>query len=404
MPRVSVIIPTYNRKDYVQEAIDSVLAQTYTDYEIIVVDDGSTDGTGKVLQARYRDRIRYVWQENQGESVARNCGIEMSTGTYIGLLDSDDVWLPDKLSRQVDVFDHCSDSPMVCTDAWRVDANGTFLSSRSMRRGLSEDAFMPAALCLENPVINSSALMSRVAFIQAGGYDRRLHYGEDWDLWLRMAIVGKIRFIDQPLVLFRQHPGSQNQFPSQERATRMLEDRLPMLEKAFALASDHIPATIMRESQASQYAEAGFVNYGVGDGHTGKKLIERARAVYPEKWHSKQLLKDQLIHFAFLSIAATGYRSSEPGERCLDTAFANWPDGIRLSARERRQLRARLFAQMGFHLADTNTENETVSGQHFIRAVKYDPRLLRNRGILSHLASCLKLRASKLMLRMSAQR
>ena len=77
---VSVIIPTYNRRDYVQEAIDSVLAQTYTDYEIIVIDDGSTDGTGEALQASYGDRIRYEWQENQGESLARNRGIEMAQG------------------------------------------------------------------------------------------------------------------------------------------------------------------------------------------------------------------------------------------------------------------------------------------------------------------------------------
>jgi glycosyltransferase involved in cell wall biosynthesis len=78
VPRVSVIIPTYNRKDYVREAIDSVLAQTYTDYEIIVVDDGSSDGTEAVLRERYGDRIRYLWQENQGESVARNRGIELA--------------------------------------------------------------------------------------------------------------------------------------------------------------------------------------------------------------------------------------------------------------------------------------------------------------------------------------
>lgn len=101
MPRVSVIIPTYNRREYVQEAIDSALAQTFTDYEIIVIDDGSTDGTSEALQARYGNRIHYEWQENQGESVARNRGIELARGEYIAFLDSDDLWHPEKLAKQI---------------------------------------------------------------------------------------------------------------------------------------------------------------------------------------------------------------------------------------------------------------------------------------------------------------
>ena len=124
MPRVSVIIPTYNRLDYVQEAIDSVLAQTYTDYELIVVDDGSTDGTGDTLKARYGDRIRYLWQENQGWPAARNHGVSIAQGEYIAQLDSDDLWLPEKLVRQVPVLDACPEAVLVFSHVMQIDAEG----------------------------------------------------------------------------------------------------------------------------------------------------------------------------------------------------------------------------------------------------------------------------------------
>ena len=97
MPMVSVIIPTYNRADLVSETIDSVLAQSYRDFEVIVVDDGSTDASGEVL-ARYGEQIRVVLQENAGEAVARNAGIRVASGEYVGFLDSDDIWLPPKLA------------------------------------------------------------------------------------------------------------------------------------------------------------------------------------------------------------------------------------------------------------------------------------------------------------------
>jgi glycosyltransferase involved in cell wall biosynthesis len=98
---VSVIIPTYNRCKFVQEAIDSVLAQTYTNFELIVVDDGSTDGTGEVIQSKYQGKLIYIWQKNQGRSKARNLGISISTGKYLAFLDSDDKWHPEKLMNQV---------------------------------------------------------------------------------------------------------------------------------------------------------------------------------------------------------------------------------------------------------------------------------------------------------------
>ena len=99
MPKISVIIPTYQHADFLGDAIDSVLAQTYKDYELIIVDDGSTDGTREIVAA-YGNQIKYIYQDNRGLSAARNTGILASKGEYIGLLDADDVWLPNKLEME----------------------------------------------------------------------------------------------------------------------------------------------------------------------------------------------------------------------------------------------------------------------------------------------------------------
>ena len=103
-PKVSVIIPTYQHADFVGEAIDSALAQTYTDYEIILVNDGSTDGT-KEIAAEYRNQIKYIYQDNRGLPAARNTGILASKGEYMAFLDADDVWLPNKLKLEVEFLD-----------------------------------------------------------------------------------------------------------------------------------------------------------------------------------------------------------------------------------------------------------------------------------------------------------
>ncbi|HEY5957340.1 MAG TPA: glycosyltransferase family A protein, partial [Polyangiaceae bacterium] len=124
MPKVTAVIPTYNRREYVQEAIDSIIAQTFRDYEIIVVDDGSTDGTREALPARYGERIRYLWQTNQGESAARNHALSLAMGQYIAFLDSDDLWLPDKLTKQVALLEQRQDIGAAFCQAWIINEHG----------------------------------------------------------------------------------------------------------------------------------------------------------------------------------------------------------------------------------------------------------------------------------------
>lgn len=198
MPSVSVIIPTYNRCDFVREAMASVLAQTFQDFELIVVDDGSTDGTADVV--REFPRIRYLSQENRGVSAARNVGVAVSRGELIAFLDSDDLWQPQKLATQVAFFATRPDAHICQTEEVWV-RNGVRVNPRNKHRKPSGDIFAASLhLCLVSP---SAVMMRRELFDHMGGFDEELPACEDYDLWLRISAHNLVYLIDEALVIKR---------------------------------------------------------------------------------------------------------------------------------------------------------------------------------------------------------
>jgi glycosyltransferase involved in cell wall biosynthesis len=199
MPRVSVIIPTRNRAYFLQQAIGSVLDQTFRDLEVIVVDDGSTDATPYVLQ-KWKDRIRVVRQENSGVSRARNMGIRAARGRYLSLLDSDDLWLKDKLEVQVRFLDANPHYAVCYTDEVWVRRGRRVNPKKSHRKysGWIYDRCLP--LCIISP---SSALMRRGVLDAVGLFDENLPVCEDYDLWLRVASRFPIFFLDRKLIIKR---------------------------------------------------------------------------------------------------------------------------------------------------------------------------------------------------------
>ena len=205
MPLVSAIIPTYDRACVVERAIRSVLDQTFRDYELIVVDDGSRDGTDGVL-SRFEGRLTAVFQENRGVSAARNAGIARAQGELLAFLDSDDEWLPDKLARQVAAFDPCRPWFACHTDElWR--ANGTQVRQKEIHRKQG-GFFFERALerCLISP---SSVMLSRSLLDRVGSFDESLPAAEDYDLWLRITAFHEVVFIPEPLVV--KHGGGPDQ-------------------------------------------------------------------------------------------------------------------------------------------------------------------------------------------------
>ncbi len=196
-PLVSVIIPTYNRGWILKEAIDSVLAQNFTDFELLVVNDGSTDNTQDILNSHKKDII-VLQQNNKGVSAARNMGIASSSGRFIAFLDSDDLWLPKKLSIQVDFFNANPDA-LICQTEEIWVRNGIRVNHGKRHKKLSGNIFKPSlSLCLVSP---SAVMIKRSLFETTGMFDETLPACEDYDLWLRISCNYPVYLIDIPLII-----------------------------------------------------------------------------------------------------------------------------------------------------------------------------------------------------------
>lgn len=198
-PLVSVIIPTYNRAWIVREAIESVLDQDYSNFELIVVDDGSTDNTVEILNA-YSSSLSVIHQENKGVSAARNIGISHAKGKFISFLDSDDTWLKKKLSTQIDFFSAHEDA-LICQTEEIWIRNGKRVNPKKYHKKQSGMIFDASLfLCLVSP---SAVMMHRNFFDQVGLFDESLLSCEDYDLWLRASCKMPVYLVDTPLIVKR---------------------------------------------------------------------------------------------------------------------------------------------------------------------------------------------------------
>ena len=216
-PKISVVIPTYNREDKVRKAIESVLAQSVTDLEVIVVDDGSTDNTGRILDEVFRDRIRYYAQANQGASIARNKGIAEARGEWIAFLDSDDLWEKEKLELQLEAIARFGSQCGGCyTDVrfMNYPETRTFfqLAERSYRHEELTGINPNVLELLVKPggagmLICLSSLLARADMLRkTGGFDPRLPYSQDSEFMFRLAMLTNFCYVNRPLVWFDRCP------------------------------------------------------------------------------------------------------------------------------------------------------------------------------------------------------
>lgn len=204
-PLVSAIIPTFNRGWIVAEAVQSILAQDYEPLEIIVVDDGSTDNTIEILEP-FMDKITLLKEENRGVSAARNLGIKKSKGEFVAFLDSDDLWLPKKISCQVDFF-NANPEAVICQTQEIWIRNGKRVNPKKKHKKLSGMIFEPSLhLCLVSP---SAVMMTRSFFDITGYFDETLPACEDYDLWLRTAVSHPVFLIDKPYIIKKGGHGDQ---------------------------------------------------------------------------------------------------------------------------------------------------------------------------------------------------
>jgi glycosyltransferase involved in cell wall biosynthesis len=247
-PKVSIIIPCYNVARYVAEALDSVLAQTFTDYETIVVNDGSPDTEEfERVMAPYRQKIVYIRQHNRGLAGARNAALAIARGEYIGLLDPDDIWEPNYLAVQVKQMDADPSIDVVYPNAIIFgermhdrDFMSVFPSSgpATFERILRRECY-----------VMGSALIRREAIVRAGLFDETLRACEDFDLWLRIAKQGYITFHRQPLVRLRRRPESLSADDA-----RMYEHLINVLEKVERRMTLSVSEVAIVKEQRRRYS------------------------------------------------------------------------------------------------------------------------------------------------------
>jgi glycosyltransferase involved in cell wall biosynthesis len=208
VPIVTVVIPAFNAESYITEALASIRAQTLRDIEVVVVDDGSSDGTVRMAARFARDLdLTVLTQTNAGPAAARNAGIRRARGRYCAFLDADDLMLPDRLAAQADLLDREADMALVYTDVMTFDDRGIIHRTRRAysdpRGGMVLDH-----LLLDNFITTSTVMAPTSRLIEVGLFGEARRVSEDFELWLKMAARWQVGFIDRPLVQYRRRPGS----------------------------------------------------------------------------------------------------------------------------------------------------------------------------------------------------
>lgn len=205
MPRVSVLIPAYNAERYIGETIASALAQTHRDFEVIVVDDSSTDGTAAVL-ASFGNAIKVHRQVNSGAATARNTAAALATGEWLAFLDADDLWEPRKLERQLAM----ATTALCYSNRSNFGERGPVPEIQSDVTTMHDGDVFATLLLEGNFITSSSVLIRRDTFADLGGFTTTLKNAEDWDLWLRVAERHDVRYCPEPLVRYRFHAGGKS--------------------------------------------------------------------------------------------------------------------------------------------------------------------------------------------------
>lgn len=207
MPRVSIVIPAYNHAAYIAESIESVLRQTYTNFEIIVVNDGSPDATEEAIKLYIeRKQIIYIKQPNGGQAKARNRGIQACLGEFVALLDDDDCWAPNKLEWQIAQMD-LHEKAVAVAGEHRLDMAGLM---KDYSTPLTEPKVATfETLFLGNPLYSpGQALIRRSALLATGGFQENIWGADDWDIYLKLCRVGEIHIYSRPSLFYRQHSGN----------------------------------------------------------------------------------------------------------------------------------------------------------------------------------------------------
>ena len=280
---VSAVIPVYNNGPYIAAAVKSVVDQTLPPTEIIVVDDGSTDNTAAALEP-YRDRIRYVYQQNRGEPSARNRGIRESKCAYIAFLDGDDLWLPNKLELQMEYLHKHPDCTLVYSDMSTFDETGIIDSSVKQRWRMNFPRGRIFQELFKRALFGSGTVVFRKDCVnQVGYFDEALLVGSDYEMWLRIARHFDVGFVDQPLLMYRHHATM-----STRGIGRKMCNGLPwevaVLKKVLRLypeALEELGKATVSHRLSRPYAGLALTQFRMSDYRDARTLFRKAVSHWP---------------------------------------------------------------------------------------------------------------------------
>jgi glycosyltransferase involved in cell wall biosynthesis len=233
MPLISVILPVFNGEKTIQETIESVLNQTFTNFELIIINDGSQDGTLNLVYSIQDARIKVFSYPNAGVSASRNRGISRATGEYISFIDADDLWTLDKLEAQFNALKENSEAAVAYSWTDWIDESSQLIAS-GVHQTASGNVYKKLLLG-DFIASGSNPLIRKQALVEVGGFDESLVHAEDWDLWLRLAVRYHFVAVESPQVLYRKsiHSASMN-------VVKMEAGSLKVIERAFAQAPDSL--------------------------------------------------------------------------------------------------------------------------------------------------------------------
>lgn len=367
-PLVSVIIPAYNQAHYLGQAVQSALAQTRPDLEVLIVDDGSTDTTAAVARAFGDERVRYLHQANRGLSGARNTGLRQARGAFLTFLDADDAFLPDKLAVLLAEFERGPDLGLLAGQAIPIDQHGQRVG-RLFDRGLPDDV---SQLALGNPLHVGSVLLRRAWQERVGEFDENLRSYEDWDLWLRLARAGcPMRFVAQPVSLYRFHPAQMTRDGRQ-----MTTANFAVLDKVFH--DPHLPEPWQArraEAYSQAYLRSAAHAYLVQDFNQAQAHLAQAVELNPHLLADNGRLLAR--HFAaWIELPKT----SDP-LTFLENIYQNLPRSLAALKQRYHQEVGQAARQLAFA---AHQQGQFAQARRLLwRAVRHQPGSLANRGVLS---------------------
>ncbi|MBL8068586.1 MAG: glycosyltransferase [Armatimonadetes bacterium] len=286
MPKVSILLTCYNHLRYLKAAWQSILDQTFQDFEVIALDDGSTDGTREWLSSQEGAKLVFNPQ-NVGTYATLNIGLHHATGEYIAVFNDDDIWMPTKLERQVAMLDANPRIGLVHTDGWFIDGEGRQRqdSPLGFEFPRTETGDILLALIHANAIIASAVVARKTCFDELGGFNERYFGSGDWEMWYRICEKWDAGYIGEPLTLYRVHGANASHkldriWQDDALLREWIAERIPNYRGRFSPED-------LQEAEAHNYACLGTVKVLGGEAEEGREYYRRSLEIDPKRWKSR---------------------------------------------------------------------------------------------------------------------